>query len=84
MNHNSISIFVGRDLELRILNDLNNEDRFQSVPVTGRHRVGKSKKIGANGMIVRYALFSRSGYTKVAEMRAEMEGISLHRFDDMF
>ncbi len=44
----------------------------------------KSKKIRTNGMTVRYALFSKSGYTKVAEMRAEMEGISLHRFDDMF
>ncbi len=44
----------------------------------------KSKKIRTNGMTVRYALFSKSGYTKVAEMRAGMEGISLHRFDDMF
>lgn len=44
----------------------------------------KSKKIRTNGMTVRYALFSKSGYTKVAEMRAGIEGISLHRFDDMF
>ncbi len=44
----------------------------------------KSKKIRTNGMTVRYALFSGSGYTKVAEMRAETEGISLYGFDEMF
>ena len=38
-------MFVGRDFELKALNDLYYEDRFQFVPITGRRRVGKTRLI---------------------------------------
>ncbi len=38
-------MFVGRDFELRTLNDLYAEDRFQFIPITGRRRVGKTRLI---------------------------------------
>ena len=38
-------MFIGRDFELKILNDLYEEDRFQFIPITGRRRVGKTRLI---------------------------------------
>ncbi len=38
-------MFVGRESELRALEDLYAEDRFQFVPITGRRRVGKTRLI---------------------------------------
>ncbi len=38
-------MFVGRDFELKVLNSLYKEDRFQFIPITGRRRVGKTRLI---------------------------------------
>ncbi len=38
-------MFVGREAELRTLENLYKEDRFQFVPITGRRRVGKTRLI---------------------------------------
>ena len=38
-------MFVGRDHELEVLNDLYRQDRFHFIPVTGRRRVGKTRLI---------------------------------------
>lgn len=44
----------------------------------------KSESVNPNGLSKRYALFSKSGYTKVAELRAETEGIKLFSLENMF
>ena len=44
----------------------------------------KSESIKSQGLTKRYALFSKSGYTRVAEMRAKDAGVELIRFDEMF
>ena len=44
----------------------------------------KSESIKSQGLTKRYALFSKSGYTRVAEMRAKDTGVELIRFEDMF
>ena len=38
-------MFIGREFELKTLNDLYNEDRFQFIPISGRRRVGKTRLI---------------------------------------
>jgi len=38
-------MFIGREFELKALNDLYMEDRFQFIPITGRRRVGKTRLI---------------------------------------
>lgn len=38
-------MFVGREFELKALNDLYTEDRFQFIPISGKHRVGKTRLI---------------------------------------
>ena len=38
-------MFIGRDFELKALNDLYAEDRFHFIPITGRRRVGKTRLI---------------------------------------
>ncbi len=38
-------MFIGRDFELKTLNDLYAEDRFQFIPISGRRRVGKTRLI---------------------------------------
>ena len=38
-------MFIGRDFELKTLNDLYKEDKFQFVPISGRRRVGKTRLI---------------------------------------
>ena len=44
----------------------------------------KSKEFGTRGLDVGYALFSRSGFTRTAQMRAEAEGVRLYRLDELF
>ncbi len=44
----------------------------------------KSGSIDSRGLTKKYAIFSRSGYTKVAEIRAKNAGVELIRFEDMF
>ena len=63
--------------ECKYRNELTDADLIDDL-------IEKSRLVRTHDMTVRYALFSRSGYTKVAEMRAEAEGFELHRFDDMF
>ena len=38
-------MFIGRDFELKTLNDLYKEDKFQFIPISGRRRVGKTRLI---------------------------------------
>ena len=38
-------MFIGRDFELKALNDFYEEDRFHFIPITGRRRVGKTRLI---------------------------------------
>ena len=38
-------MFVGRDFELKTLNDLYKEDKYQFIPISGRRRVGKTRLI---------------------------------------
>ena len=43
--NDSMIIFVGREFELNALNRMYKEDRFHFIPITGRHRVGKTRLI---------------------------------------
>ena len=38
-------MFIGREFELKALDDLYKEDKFQFIPITGRRRVGKTRLI---------------------------------------
>ena len=38
-------MFIGRDFELKTLNELYKEDKFQFIPISGRRRVGKTRLI---------------------------------------
>ena len=38
-------MFIGRDFELKTLNDLYKEDKFQFIPISGKRRVGKTRLI---------------------------------------
>ena len=38
-------MFVGRDIELKTLNDMYAENKFQFIPISGRRRVGKTRLI---------------------------------------
>ncbi len=44
----------------------------------------KSKAVNSKNLEKKYALFSKSGFTKVAEIRSKTEGIMLIRLDEMF
>ncbi len=44
----------------------------------------KSKIIGTRRLAARYALFSKSGFTRTAEMRAEADGVTLYKLDEIF
>ena len=44
----------------------------------------KSRMVEDRGLEKRYALFSKTGFTKVAELRAEKDGMELIRLEDMF
>ena len=63
--------------ECKYRNELTDADLIDDL-------MDKSKDIGTRGLDVGYALFSRSGFTRTAQMRAEAEGVRLYRLDELF
>ncbi|MBO4568914.1 MAG: ATP-binding protein [Candidatus Methanomethylophilaceae archaeon] len=63
--------------ECRFRNELTDADLIDSL-------MDRSVHIKSDGMERRYALFSKSGYSRVAEMRAEKDGVVLYTLDDIF
>jgi hypothetical protein len=63
--------------ECRYRNELTDADLIDQL-------FEKSGKVEKKGLDISYALFSKSGYTRVAEMRAKTDGVRLYGLDDIF
>ena len=63
--------------ECKYRNELTDADLIDEL-------LDKSESINSKGLMKRYALFSKSGYTRVAEIRAKGIGMELIRFEEMF
>lgn len=63
--------------ECKYRNELTDTDIIDSL-------LDKSKIVKDRGLEKRYVLFSKTGFTKVAELRAEKDGMELIRLEDMF
>ena len=63
--------------ECKYRNELTDADLIDEL-------LDKSKSVNPKNLSKRYALFSKSEYTRVAKIRAETDGIELINLKDMF